>query len=75
MLNWKKKLHSSLRSMELGFSGSQVEWIDVFIETLLSKQKKEIIEAIRGAQLVNPLTNQPDGFIRLEKAIKTINDK
>ena len=47
MKDWKKKLASSLRSMELGFSGSQARWLEVFIETLLAKQKKEIIEKIK----------------------------
>jgi hypothetical protein len=80
MLNWKKKLASSLKSMELGMSGSQARWIEVFIETLLSRQKKEIIEKLEEISYfesdVPPGVYDPGGLgvdvIDLDQAIKEI---
>lgn len=45
---WREELEKSLKSMQLGFSGSQVEWIEDFIQTLLDRERVEVLEEIKG---------------------------
>ena len=75
MKDWKKKLASSLRSMELGFSGSQARWIEVFIETLLAKQKKEIIKELKKMNvdevIVSKRTSKTDNVARWKEIGKS----
>lgn len=42
--DWKELLHKSLRSMQLGFSGSQVDWIDNFVESVEQEAERRGFE-------------------------------